>query len=644
MAKANKGKIGVSTENIFPVIKQFLYSDHEIFLRELVANAVDADQKLKALVASGEFTAEAGELKVSIELDEKKKTLSITDNGIGMTAEEVDQFINQIAFSSAGEFLEKYKDKIDSIIGHFGLGFYSAFMVSKKVTIDTLSWKDGAKAVKWSCDGSPEYEMSDSKKAERGTTVTLYLDDESAEEFGNKGKIRQLLEKYCRFMPVPVIFGKKQEWKDGKYVDTDADDVINDVEPLWTRQPADLKDEDYLKFYKALYPMQEDPMFWIHLNVDFPFHLTGILYFPKIKERMAIDKNKIQLFCNQMFVTDHVDNIVPDFLTLLHGVLDSPDIPLNVSRSYLQSDAAVKKISGYITKKVADRLEEIFKENRADLEGKWDNIKLFIEYGMLSDEKFGERAMNFALLKNTEDKFFSIDEYKEKIVNNQTDKDKKLVFLYATDKQEQYSYIKAATDKGYDVLLLDCELDSHIVNFYETKIKDSRFARVDSDAVERLIPKEERTKPELSEEDKTDLGDLFKAVLPSEYEYVVEADNLGADAAPILLTRNEFMRRYREMSALGGGMNFYGSLPESYNITVNMENPLAAKIFAEKKALALPEDKEARKGAVQEFAKGSDLVKLVTDLALLGSGLLKGEALSDFLGRCGKAFGDAYLK
>lgn len=644
MAKANKGKIGVSTENIFPVIKQFLYSDHEIFLRELVANAVDADQKLKALVASGEFTAEAGELKVSIELDEKKKTLSITDNGIGMTAEEVDQFINQIAFSSAGEFLEKYKDKIDSIIGHFGLGFYSAFMVSKKVTIDTLSWKDGAEAVKWSCDGSPEYEMSDSKKAERGTTVTLYLDDESAEEFGNKGKIRQLLEKYCRFMPVPVIFGKKQEWKDGKYVDTDADDVINDVEPLWTRQPADLKDEDYLKFYKALYPMQEDPMFWIHLNVDFPFHLTGILYFPKIKERMAIDKNKIQLFCNQMFVTDHVDNIVPDFLTLLHGVLDSPDIPLNVSRSYLQSDAAVKKISGYITKKVADRLEEIFKENRADLEGKWDNIKLFIEYGMLSDEKFGERAMNFALLKNTEDKFFSIDEYKQKIVNNQTDKDKKLVFLYATDKQEQYSYIKAATDKGYDVLLLDCELDSHIVNFYETKIKDSRFARVDSDAVERLIPKEERTKPELSEEDKTDLGDLFKAVLPSEYEYVVEADNLGADAAPILLTRNEFMRRYREMSALGGGMNFYGSLPESYNITVNMENPLAAKIFAEKKALALPEDKEARKGAVQEFAKGSDLVKLVTDLALLGSGLLKGEALSDFLGRCGKAFGDAYLK
>ena len=506
MAKANKGKIGVSTENIFPVIKQFLYSDHEIFLRELVANAVDADQKLKALVASGEFQSEVGELKVTVDLDEKKKTLAITDNGIGMTAEEVDQFINQIAFSSAGEFLEKYKDKIDSIIGHFGLGFYSAFMVSKKVTIDTLSWKDGAKAVKWSCDGSPEYEMTDSKKAERGTTVTLYLDDESAEEFGNKGKIRQLLEKYCRFMPVPVIFGKKQEWKDGKYVDTDADDVINDVEPLWTRQPADLKDEDYLKFYKALYPMHEDPMFWIHLNVDFPFHLTGILYFPKIKERMAIDKNKIQLFCNQMFVTDHVDNIVPDFLTLLHGVLDSPDIPLNVSRSYLQSDAAVKKISGYITKKVADRLEEIFKENRADLEAKWDNIKLFIEYGMLSDEKFGERAMKFALLKNTEDKFFSIDEYKEKITPNQTDKDKKLVFLYATDKQEQFAYIKAAADKGYDVLLMDCELDSHIVNFLETKIENSRFARVDSDAVDRLIPKEERTKPELSEDDKTDLG------------------------------------------------------------------------------------------------------------------------------------------
>ena len=644
MAKANKGKIGVSTENIFPVIKQFLYSDHEIFLRELVANAVDANQKMKALAASGEYTAEVGKLQVDVELDEKKKTLKIIDTGIGMTEEEVDRFINQIAFSSAGEFLEKYKDKIDSIIGHFGLGFYSAFMVSKKVTIDTLSWKEGAKAVKWTCDGSPEYSMTEGSRTGRGTTITLYLDDESAEEFGQKGKIRQLLEKYCRFMPVPVVFGKKQEWKDGKYVDTDADDVINDVEPLWTRQPSELKDEDYLKFYKALYPMHEDPMFWIHLNVDFPFHLTGILYFPKIKERMAIEKNKIQLFCNQMFVTDHVDNIVPDFLTLLHGVLDSPDIPLNVSRSYLQSDAAVKKISGYITKKVADRLEEIFKENRGELESKWDNIKLFIEYGMLSDEKFGERAMKFALLKNTEGLFFSIDEYKEKITAAQTDKDKKLVFLYATDPQSQYSYIQAAKDKGYDVLLMDCELDSHIVNFFESKIENSRFARVDSDAIERLIPKDERVKPELSEEDKTDLGNLFKAVLPSEYEYVVEADNLGAEAAPILVTQNEFMRRYREMSALGGGMNFYGSLPESYNITVNLENPLAAKILQEKKALQLPEDKDARKTSVEEYAKGSDLVRLVSDLALLGSGLLKGQELSDFLERCGKALTGAYLK
>ena len=641
--KANKGKIGVSTENIFPVIKQFLYSDHEIFLRELVANAVDAEQKLKALINSGEFSGEAGDLKVEIHLDEKKKTLTISDNGIGMTEEEVDKFINQIAFSSAGEFLEKYKDKIDSIIGHFGLGFYSAFMVSKKVTIDTLSWKDGAKAVKWSCDGSPEYEMSAGKRSARGTDITLYLDDESAEEFGNKGKIRQLLEKYCRFMPVPVIFGKKQEWKDGKYVDTDADEVINDVEPLWTRQPSELKEEDYLKFYRALYPMQEDPMFWIHLNVDFPFHLTGILYFPKIKERMSIEKNKIQLYCNQMFVTDHVDNIVPDFLTLLHGVLDSPDIPLNVSRSYLQSDASVKKISGYITKKVADRLEEIYKENRSDLEAKWDNIKLFIEYGMLSDEKFGDAGMKFALLKNTEGKFFSIDEYRNNITEAQTDKDKKTVFLYATDLQGQYSYIQAARDKGYDVLLMDCELDSHFVGFLENKLQDSRFARVDSDAVDRLIPKEERVKPELSEEDKTDLGDLFKAVLPSGSEYMVEADNLGAEAAPILITQNEFMRRYREMSALGGGMNFYGTLPSSYNITVNMENPLAARIMEEKKALQLPEDKEQRKTAVEQYAKGSDLVRLVVDLALLGSGMLEGKELSSFLTRCSKALGEAYL-
>ncbi|MBQ5528046.1 MAG: molecular chaperone HtpG, partial [Bacteroidales bacterium] len=446
-----KGKIGVTTENIFPVIKQFLYSDHEIFLRELVANAVDASQKMKALASSGDFKGETGDIDVRIELDEKEKVLKVIDRGIGMTEEEVDKYINQIAFSSAGEFLEKYKDQIGSIIGHFGLGFYSAFMVSEKVTIDTLSWKEGSKAVRWSCDGSPEYKIEESDKTDRGTVITLYLDSDSA-EYANSGKIKSLLQKYCRFMPVPVIFGKEQEWKDGKYVDTDKDQVINNVEPLWTKTPSELKDEDYLNFYKALYPMKEDPMFWIHLNVDYPFQLTGILYFPKIKERMAIEKNNIQLYCNQMFVTDHVDNIVPDFLTLLHGVIDSPDIPLNVSRSYLQSDANVKKISGYITKKVADRLEEIFKDERKALESKWDNIKLFIEYGMLSDEKFGERGLKFALVKNTEGKYFSFDEYKKAVEGEQTDKDKKTVFLYATDIEGQYPFIEAAKNKGYDVL------------------------------------------------------------------------------------------------------------------------------------------------------------------------------------------------
>ena len=642
--KTNKGKIGVSTENIFPVIKQFLYSDHEIFLRELVANAVDASQKMKALAASGDYAGELGKIEVSIGLDEKHKTLTISDNGIGMTAEEVDKYINQIAFSSAGEFLEKYKDKIDSIIGHFGLGFYSAFMVSEKVTIDSLSWQEGAKAVKWTCDGSPHYEMTDGSRTGRGTTVTLHLDKEAAEEFGSKGKIRQLLEKYCRFMPVPVVFGKKQEWKDGKYVDTEEDDVINNVEPLWARQPSELKDEDYLNFYKALYPMHEDPMFWIHLNVDFPFHLTGILYFPKIKERMAIEKNKIQLYCNQMFVTDHVENIVPDFLTLLHGVLDSPDIPLNVSRSYLQSDAAVKKISGYITSKVAGRLEEIYKEDRPALESKWDNIKLFIEYGMLTDEKFAERAMKFALVKDTDGKFFSLDEYKEAVKDAQTDKDGNVIMLYATDTQTQYSFIDAAKAKGYSVLHLDCELDSHFVNLLEVKMEKTRFARVDSDSVDRLVVKEERIRPELSEEDKTDLGDLFKAVLPAGNDYIVEADNLGADAAPVLLTQNEFMRRYREMSALGGGMNFFGSAPASYNVTLNMEHPLVARLFEQKKALTLPEDKETRKAAVEDFGKGSEIVRLVTDLALLSNGLLKGQELSDFLSRCSKALSGAYLK
>ncbi|MBO7510837.1 MAG: molecular chaperone HtpG, partial [Bacteroidales bacterium] len=461
--KSNKGTIGVTTENIFPVIKKFLYSDHEIFLRELVANAVDAEQKMKALADAGDFKLPLGELKVRIELDEAAKTLKVIDNGIGMTEEELDRYINQIAFSSAGEFLEKYKDQIGSIIGHFGLGFYSAFMVAKKVTIDTLSWQDGAKAVRWSCDGSPEYEMGESDKKDRGTCITLYIaEDES--EFAAKGRIQELLNKYCKFMPVPVVFGKKQEWKDGKYVDTEEDNVINTIEPLWARKPSELQKEDYDKFYRALYPMGDDPLFYIHLNVDYPFNLTGILYFPKIKDRMEIRKDKIQLYCNQMFVTDSVDNIVPDFLTLLHGVIDSPDIPLNVSRSYLQSDANVKKISGYITKKVADRLEDIFKKERAELESKWDNLKLFIEYGMLSDEKFCERAMKFCLLKNTEGKFYSIDEYRTAVEPAQTDKDKKVVLLYATDKEAQYSFIEAARNKGYDVLWLDCQLDAHFVN------------------------------------------------------------------------------------------------------------------------------------------------------------------------------------
>lgn len=622
-----KGKIGVTTENIFPVIKQFLYSDHEIFLRELVANAVDATQKMKALASSGDFKGELGALNVRVELDEKAKVLRIIDRGIGMTEEEVDKYINQIAFSSAGEFLEKYKDQIGSIIGHFGLGFYSAFMVAKKVTIDTLSWKDGAKPVQWSCDGSPEYSMSEGKKEDRGTEITLYLDDDSS-EYAAKGRISQLLGKYCKFMPVPVVFGKKTEWKDGKEVETEEDNVINSIEPIWTKAPSDLKEEDYLKFYHELYPMEEDPMFWIHLNVDYPFTLTGVLYFPKIKERMAIDKNKIQLYCNQMFVTDHVDNIVPDFLTLLHGVIDSPDIPLNVSRSYLQSDANVKKISTYITKKVADRLEDIFKNQHEQFEQKWDNIKLFIEYGMLSDEKFCERALKFALLKNTDGKFFSLDDYRKAIEPAQTDKDKNVVYLYATKPEEQYSFIEAAKNMGYDVLLMDCELDSHWVNLLESKIEHTRFARVDSDSVANLIKKEEAVKPELSEDDKKALEEMFKAVLPEGNDYRIEAENLGETSAPVLITQSEFMRRYREMSSMGGGMNFYGSLPESYNILVNMQNPLVLKIWGEKK--------DAADQSVADFVAANELLHQVVDLALLSNGMLKGKALADFVSRSEK--------
>lgn len=664
---ANKGQIGVTTENIFPVIKQFLYSDHEIFLRELVANAVDASQKMKAIASNGDFKGELGELKVRVELDEDAKTLRIIDNGIGMTDEEIDKYINQIAFSSAGEFLEKYKDQ--NIIGHFGLGFYSAFMVAKKVTIESLSWKEGAKGVIWSCEGNPEFEMGPCDKAERGTVITLYLDDEAAKDYGTKGKIQQLLDKYCKFMPVPVVFGKEQEWKDGKYVDTDKDNVINKIEPLWTRKPSELKEEDYMKFYRDLYPMKEDPLFYIHLNVDYPFNLTGILYFPKIKDRMAIEKNNIQLYCNQMFVTDHVDNIVPDFLTLLHGVIDSPDIPLNVSRSYLQADENVKKISTYITKKVADRLEEIFKNERDAWEKKWDNLKLFIEYGMLSDEKFCERALKFALFKNTDGKYFSLEDYRKAIAENQTDKDKKVVYLYATDTDEQYAFIEAAKNKGYDVLLMDCELDAHYVNLLEQKIPDTRFARVDSDTIDNLIPKSEKVKPEMAQADKDDLSAMFKAVLPKGNDYFVEADNLGENAAPVIITRNEFMRRYREMSAMGGGMNFYGNMPESFNITVNLENPVMAGIVTEAKSKITPmqelpaepgkdasEDekkrinderqaiKDAHQAVVDEYAAGNDILKQVIDLALLSNGLLKGKALSDFIARSEKVIAEACRK
>ena len=664
---ANKGQIGVTTENIFPVIKQFLYSDHEIFLRELVANAVDASQKMKAIASNGDFKGELGELKVRVELDEKAKTLRIIDNGIGMTDEEIDKYINQIAFSSAGEFLEKYKDQ--NIIGHFGLGFYSAFMVAKKVTIESLSWKEGAKGVIWSCEGNPEFEMGPCEKADRGTVITLYLDDEAAKDYGTKGKIQQLLDKYCKFMPVPVVFGKEQEWKDGKYVDTDKDNVINKIEPLWTRKPSELKEEDYMKFYRDLYPMKEDPLFYIHLNVDYPFNLTGILYFPKIKDRMAIEKNNIQLYCNQMFVTDHVDNIVPDFLTLLHGVIDSPDIPLNVSRSYLQADENVKKISTYITKKVADRLEEIFKNERDAWEKKWDNLKLFIEYGMLSDEKFCERALKFALFKNTDGKYFSLEDYRKAIAENQTDKDKKVVYLYATDTDEQYAFIEAAKNKGYDVLLMDCELDSHYVNLLEQKIPDTKFARVDSDTIDNLIPKSEKVKPEMAQADKDDLSAMFKAVLPKGNDYFVEADNLGESAAPVIITRNEFMRRYREMSAMGGGMNFYGNMPESFNITVNLENPVMAGIVTEAKSKITPmqelpaepgkdasEDekkrinderqaiKDAHQAEVDEYAAGNDILKQVIDLALLSNGLLKGKALSDFIARSEKVIAEAARK
>ncbi len=638
-----QGKIGVTTENIFPVIKKFLYSDHEIFLRELVANAVDATQKMKAVASKGEFKGELGDLTIRIAADEKENTLTITDCGIGMTEEEVDKYINQIAFSSAGEFLEKYKDQLNSIIGHFGLGFYSSFMVSKKVEIKTLSWKEGAKAVKWSCDGSPEYTMEEIDKSTRGTEIVLYLDDES-KEFAGKAKVTELLNKYCKFMPVPIAFGKEEEWKDGKYVETDKDKIINDSTPLWSKTPSEITHEEYMEFYRKLYPMQDDPLFYIHLNVDYPFNLTGILYFPKIKDRMDISKNKIQLYCNQMFVTDSVENIVPDFLTLLYGVIDSPDIPLNVSRSYLQSDANVKKISGYITRKVADRLDEISRNEKEQFQEKWDNLKLFIEYGMLSDEKFYEKAVKFALMKTTEGKYFKYDEYKTLIEGEQTDKNNKLVYLYTTDPVAQYSYIEAAKNKGYQVLVFDSQLDAHFVNLLESKFENSTFARVDADSIDNLIQKENKEKPALKDGQEKDLGYAFEAVLPEGAHYQVQVDNLGATTAPIVITQSEFMRRYREMSALNGGLNFYGSMPESYNITLNYENPIMREIIdtlegdtackvADIKGENDEEKTAQRKAIMEEFAKGNDLMKQTVDLALLSNNMLKGKELHAFIQR-----------
>ncbi len=574
----HKGTIGVTTENIFPIIKKFLYSDHEIFLRELVSNSVDAIQKVKALSGSGELNGDLGELMVKIISDPDKGTITVSDNGIGMTEDEVQKYINQIAFSSAGEFLDKYKDQLNNIIGHFGLGFYSSFMVAKKVEIQTLSWKEGSDPVKWSCEGNPEYQISKGKRKERGTDVILYLDDES-KEFAQDSKINYLLNKYCRFLPVEIAFGKVKEWKDGKEVVTDRDNIINDKTPLWTRKPTELKDEDYMEFYRKLYPAQEDPLFYIHLNVDYPFTLTGVLYFPKIKDKVEVSRNKIQLYCNQVYVTDSVENIVPDFLTLLHGVIDSPDIPLNVSRSYLQSDSNVKKISNHITKKVADRLEDLFKNEREKLEDKWDNLKLFIEYGMLSEEKFSERAEKFALLKNCDNKYFSYEEYRKLIESNQTDKNKKVVYLYSTSVQDQFSYIESARNRGYDVLLFDCQLDSHFINHLESKLKDSTFARVDSDHIDKLILKDELQKPQISDEESNDIANAFEAVLPEGAHYNVTLESLGENENAVLITQSEFMRRYRDMSALGGGMNFYGTLPDSYNIIINYNHPLISRII-----------------------------------------------------------------
>ncbi len=676
------GKIGVTSENIFPVIKKFLYSEHDIFLRELVSNAVDASNKLKTLSSTGEFKGELGDLKVRISLDEAAKTITISDNGIGMTSEEVDKYINQIAFSGAEEFLGKYKDDKVAIIGHFGLGFYSSFMVSERVDIITKSYQDGAKAVKWSCDGSPEYTLEETERSERGTDIILHIDEES-KEFLAKERLQTLLDKYCKFLTVPVVFGKKQEWKDGKHVDTDEDNQINDTNPAWTKKPSDLKDEDYKAFYRQLYPMNmEEPLFWIHLNVDYPFNLTGILYFPKIKNQMELQRNKIQLYCNQVFVTEEVQDIVPEYLTLLHGVIDSPDIPLNVSRSYLQSDAQVKKISNHIAKKVADRLDEIFKKDRNLFEEKWDSLKLFVQYGMLSDEKFYDRASKFNLFTDVNDKKFTLDEYKELITANQTDKNEQLIILYTTDKASQYSHIKRAEEKGYSVLVMDGPLDVHSVGQLEQKLEKTRFVRVDSDSIAKLIVKDEVAEVKFSDEEKSRLTDIFSGRLPEEEKrhYNVTIEALGSDAEPVLVTQAEFMRRMQEMARLQPNMSFYGEMPESYNIVLNADHSLVQRILANegealestltaqrnelkakteelaslKKATEGKKDEEisasekevmedvamkqaeiegAIRSLLKEYGKSDDLVGQLIDLALLGSGLLTGEALANFIQR-----------
>lgn len=609
------GHIGVTTENIFPIIKKFLYSDHEIFLRELVSNAVDATQKLKTLASVGEFKSELGDLTVHISADEKKKTLKISDHGTGMTAEEIEKYINQIAFSSANDFLDKYKKDANSIIGHFGLGFYSAFMVSKKVEIITKSWKDDAPAMKWECDGSPEYTMTETEKSDRGTDIILHIDDEN-KEFLEKLKIESLLKKYCRFLPVSIAFGKKTEWKDGKSVETGEDNIINDSNPAWTRKPSELTGEDYIKFYKELYPFSDDPLFWIHLNVDYPFNLTGILYFPKVKSGIDLQKNKIQLYCNQVYVTDSVEGIVPEFLTLLHGVIDSPDIPLNVSRSYLQSDSNVKKISTYITKKVADRLDEIFKSDRPQFEEKWDSLKIFIEYGIIADEKFYEKASKFVLVKDVENKFYTLDEYKTLIEANQTDKDGNLIYLYTTNRDEQYAYISEAKDKAYDVLVMDGQLDVHFVNKLEQRFEKSRFVRVDSDVIDNLIKKGNNQEVKLADEERNALVELFKSAIPpvEKTDFIVGFEHLGEKGNPVTITQNEFMRRMKEMSEMQGGMSFYGDMPTSYSLTVNLDYPLVKQVIS---------DKENSKETIGQMV----------DLALLANGLLKGEALSKFVKR-----------